>query len=734
MSSGEPRRPVEYSGRPLGFYLTLGFFALGVGLILMILLTLSGFGGGTQHTQDNGPTEDPLDAPRETLAHDADVSACRAALQQINVALGNRPADQRPAALDPKQRERLQKMFGLSDDEMNEVAAESYTLLDGWRLDEAFLLRDAATHVLEPEEEGGDLPALTPLERASAAFAWTVREVRLADPTDPGGVPPQFVLRRASGTALERGLVFLDLLQQLGVADEDGEANAGSQGGETAPLQRCLIFCHDKPDDAARLWACGVVVGGGPDVYLFDPRLGMPLPGANGKGVATLSAVCKDPALLEQLNTGADHKYDVTAEQARTAELRLVCSLSEMAPRMKLLEEKVLPPVRVRLARDPEADLQLLEGVARKTEGAKPTVKVWTEGAGLLRRFLPPDEGGSDPVQHFLISSRLPGFVDHTPDEQPVDLQRYQLFQLQLTPWDVMPPLFRNPNLFPINVGLGRRVRDGFMTPFVRLATDPQGPRDRMLRGEFDKAARDLVDVGARMRRYQENRAEAGAAGELEKQAAEWAEKAGHAYADQLRAQENGSPADVAAAAKEVDAAWNRSEPVVTLLAGASAGPALADVTYLLGLCKHEKAEQEQTRLERLLRRSALQEVVGAAGLLSSPLGQGSLLGVSALIPGRTDGPELKEARDDARAAWLDALGWWKKYGDDHPEESAERPSSSPGRAAAVRRMRARAQAMLGDDKAAAATYEDLTGPMGPLAQVAALYQARMMRNGGGKP
>ena len=154
------------------------------------------------------------------------MSACRAALQQINVALGNRPATRRPPALDPKRRERLQKMFGLSDDEMNEVAAESYTLLDGWRLDEAFLLRDAATHVLEPEEEGGDLPALSPLERASAAFAWTVREVRLADPTDPGGVPPQFVLRRASGTALERSLVFLDLLEQLGVADEDGDRSA----------------------------------------------------------------------------------------------------------------------------------------------------------------------------------------------------------------------------------------------------------------------------------------------------------------------------------------------------------------------------------------------------------------------------------------------------------------------------------------------------------------------------
>ena len=45
MSRGEPHRQADYPGRPLSFYVTLGFFALGVALILMILLTLSGFGG-----------------------------------------------------------------------------------------------------------------------------------------------------------------------------------------------------------------------------------------------------------------------------------------------------------------------------------------------------------------------------------------------------------------------------------------------------------------------------------------------------------------------------------------------------------------------------------------------------------------------------------------------------------------------------------------------------------------
>ena len=40
----------------------------------------------------------------------------------------------------------------------------------------------------------------------------------------------------------------------------------------------------------------------------------------------------------------------------------------------------------------------------------------------------------------------------------------------------------------------------------------------------------------------------------------EWVEKARHAYADQLRAQDKGSPAAVEAADKEVDAVWKERD------------------------------------------------------------------------------------------------------------------------------------------------------------------------------
>ncbi len=103
MKSGEPRSWAEgafgwltpLTGLVGGSYATLGLLALGVGLIAAILITLSGFGG----TAANGPAKpresDSLEEARETLEHDADVGACRQALEQINVALASRPDDQR---------------------------------------------------------------------------------------------------------------------------------------------------------------------------------------------------------------------------------------------------------------------------------------------------------------------------------------------------------------------------------------------------------------------------------------------------------------------------------------------------------------------------------------------------------------------------------------------------------------------------------------------------------------
>ncbi len=690
MKSGEPRSRAEgafgwltpITGLVGGSYATLGLLVLGVGLILAILITLSGFGGPTSSGPAKAQETDPLEEARETLEHDADVGACRQALQQINVALAGRPDDQRTAAPDSKALEQLQKDLNLNEEDMSEIGPDNYTLLDGWHLAGAFLFRDAATHALEPREFGVDLPPdkrpeqragmmgidlppekrPAPLDRAAAAFAWAVREVRLASPTDVGLTPPQFVVRRGSGTPLERALVFLELIDQLNATgptplqltkvdaagkkltlkDDAGKEwsvpvgdarirvdGAGDKkiddlkqgmsvavegaGDKTAAIDAwtgapppallgCLVFCdgHAAQRDGGPgdPWACGVMVYGRPEIYLFDPRLGLPLPGEGGQGVADLAALARKPDLLRQLKIEGAPEYDVTPEQAAKAELHVVCSLSALAPRMQHLQEKVLPPVRVSLYHNLDREMQWWRDAAAQADGPHPDVKVWKEGPTLLRRFLSPDEGGSDkgwPAPGYPLAA-LTGFTRPN-DPTNVQMQRFRLFQLELAPWDVMPEVFQDLGKFPYNVGLGQKVRENFMAPFLRLALEPQGPRDQLLRGDFDKAAEDLVSFSARMEQQQKRRAEEGPEKELEDKVNKWAESAVAAYADQIRAQANGTPEERDRADKAVDEVWKNSGSVRILLEGASSSPGLAEVTYQLGLCKHEKAEQAQARL-----------------------------------------------------------------------------------------------------------------------------------------
>jgi hypothetical protein len=349
---------------------------------------------------------------------------------------------------------------------------------------------------------------------------------------------------------------------------------------------------------------------------------------------------------------------------------------------MKDLQEKWLgPAVPVRLAADAEKDLRRLRAAA-KAQGLKEgAVEVWQEGAKLLRHFLPADEGGVDKPRPFLLRD-LNGFT--TPDDPAVvQMQRRQLFTLRLVPWASYPRQFRDPGQFRFDVGLGERLHTRFAEPFLVAALAPDQPRDLLLRGRYTEAARKLVEeqdeVWPQVQRRRAN------AENLDRRVAEWVQKALSAYAAQLRAGNN--PDALAAAKQQVDEVWKEAEPVLILLQGAMAGPRSADVVYQLGLCKQEQAERLQARLELLAR------APGAAANKS------------------------EAAR--AQEAWKDALRWWNVYAEEH----ARGPAS-----AAARRLRGRAQLMLGDRAAAAATWSALPDDMAMLEKVACLYLARQAR------
>jgi hypothetical protein len=161
------------------------------------------------------------------------------------------------------------------------------------------------------------------VQLAARIFEWTMLNVALDHPSwdrtaNPWQVPetavemlhtPYVTLYTGRGTALARGWLFLSLARQAGLHGVLLAVTSNSEG---------------KPIDEPRPWLPAILVEG--EWYLFDSQWGIPLPGPNGRGIATLKQLREDPALLRQLDSDGND-YPITAEQ-----LAGVTGLLELAP------------------------------------------------------------------------------------------------------------------------------------------------------------------------------------------------------------------------------------------------------------------------------------------------------------------------------------------------------------------------------------------------------------------
>lgn len=614
-------------------------------------------------------SDDALDQAGEVLAKTTDAHACRSALQELNLRLAHHPerrpepptAEQRRLLADPNQ-------LSLGTDDLAELDNPNFTLFDGHYLELCFLLRDVVQSL--------DVEGLSQPEQAAAVFAWVVRQVRLVE-RDEGLLAPEFVLHRGWGTSRQRALVFVGLLRQLGIP-----GCVLAPGGAGQPL---------------RPWACGALVtlpGDKKEVLLFDPRLGLPLPGpkaaspelaaafrlarpVRGTGdeqPASLAGLRRRPDLLGALTVDPEHPYDVTADQVRGAGLYLAPPLSALAPRMKYLQEE-LPPVRasVRLTADPAEELAAWQCVAGAVGGPAPAVRFWKEAAPAQFRFYPPEEGGSDPGGTYPSSLR------------------------ELIAWDALPRQIAELEGEP-----RKRLQTLFNVTFLQFVFEPGTPPDLMLHGRHEEAARALVRVRDELR---EQKARLVAAVGLDAKVRDWSEQIIAVQADVNRAAGRGArdPAGRAAldqARAQLDAVWKEGEEVLTiLLQGRTADVQLPDATYLLALCKQEQAERLQSALD------------------------------GARAAGR---PAPRADEEAAREAWADASSWWAQYAADLSASGAA-PGGGRGRmvargsAAAARLLHARAHEALGERAEGRRLLEDLSGGLTGPEQTARLYLARQL-------
>jgi hypothetical protein len=239
------------------------------------------------------------------------------------------------------------------------LAAPVFEPYEGRRIQEAIWHRDISRWA-----QGR---SLYPVERAAALFDWTVRNVQLDADEDALPLRPWQVLMFGHGTAEQRAWVFAELCRQQGLEivilsiPDEAELEAGDEAAT----------------GAAKFWLPALLSDG--QLYLFDTRLGLAIPGAKSEGVATLAAVLADENLLRQLDLD-DRPYDVTAEQLQHVTASPVADRFQLTRRAQAIEGKLTGDDRLVLTARPSTVVERLKDAPGVAE-----VKIWDFPFEILR-------------------------------------------------------------------------------------------------------------------------------------------------------------------------------------------------------------------------------------------------------------------------------------------------------------------------------------------------------------
>ncbi|MDY3552125.1 hypothetical protein R5W24_001205 [Gemmata sp. JC717] len=548
-------------------------------LILLLLAAGTGTGGcGRPPAHVDGPavTEGPKVNPwanaAQRLKKDTDPTTVRVALTALGSEL-NAENKERLPALPEADLAKLAEVVPLTPEDREELRAGAFTAHDSVYIADCLYLRDAARSLA--------LAALPPEARAEIALAWVCRQVYLqpwawhlgAQPLNGNAVvhtfrttsvAPTAVLRRGSGSGLERAYVLLALLQQLNLdACLVGRPGAGAAN---------VVFQVSAPANAPGVpnvaglaprgpfWAVGVRTGD--DVRLYDPWRGAAVP-------FTLKQLRANPDAAKAWFEDPANAGGATLADAKAATVYLTVPVNSLAPRMATAGDRLRADLDVNLAFD-----------AAKLRAAFPDPKpaFWNPPdepfayGRVARSLLPVDAGGSDRGE---TGQRL-----------------YDAFRRDQLPFGV----FRVPNTLieeaaPARSRLWAMAAGAIGGSFI----EPPNPRERIQRGQFQDASSDLVskqDLFTRgLERLRLNK-------DADQQIRDWVDAMNELYPEARRAEIQNNKELVGQKLGQIEAQW-KQPGAQYIVDRAASEVGLAEATLLLALCKHEIAERAQVRAER---------------------------------------------------------------------------------------------------------------------------------------
>jgi len=210
------------------------------------------------------------------------------------------------------------------------------------------------------------------LTRVRRVFEWVVEQVQLVPAGSLGSNQagqvysrPYDLLLRGMGTEsqgywAERAWMFMALSRQLGV---DVGLLTYSKGNVVEPRitkardmggigMEALGAGADRPPI---IWVCAALIGD--EAHLFDARVGLPIPGPDGEGVATLRQALADPAILDRMDLPGLSAYETSRASLLASPTKIGVLLDSsqgyFTPKMRMLQAELSGAHRSILYRDP---------------------------------------------------------------------------------------------------------------------------------------------------------------------------------------------------------------------------------------------------------------------------------------------------------------------------------------------------------------------------------------------
>ena len=251
---------------------------------------------------------------------------------------------------------------------------------DAWFLQEAVWLRDISN--VARADQFQDLAV------AERLFDWTVRNIQLEHDAEPGAQPakprwPYETLLFGRGTALDRAWVFILLARQQG-------------------LDVVMLGLADENGKSVRPWLPALVLDG--DLYLFDCRLGLPIPDGTEGGVATLSQAVADEQILRRLDLDDERPYPVRAEDLKHVVAFVEGSPASLSHRMALVESRLGGKHKMQLTSPGSA---LAKRVAELPHVAEVKLWSWPFEVGYQKAHFSRQQA-TDAVREMLLYQAMP--------------------------------------------------------------------------------------------------------------------------------------------------------------------------------------------------------------------------------------------------------------------------------------------------------------------------------------